>query len=131
MEQNNYAVGEQRERDTKGWSDSEANKLRSFPPTHLPTVTKSVRFWLQSGDDTPRKRRTIRLTRNTVPPSLSVFTTLVPSILSCTGQSTQYAIVHRVSADNPKSIEDIGPNSNLLRYGKDGVHPGASCQAVV
>ena len=29
MEQNNYAVGEQRERDTKGWSDSEANKLRS------------------------------------------------------------------------------------------------------
>ena len=34
MEQNNYAVGEQRERDTKGWSDSEANKLRSFPPTH-------------------------------------------------------------------------------------------------
>ena len=28
MEQNNYAVGEQRERDTKGWSDSEANKLR-------------------------------------------------------------------------------------------------------
>ena len=30
MEQNNYAVGEQRERDTKGWSDSEANKLRSL-----------------------------------------------------------------------------------------------------
>ena len=30
MEHNNYAVGEQRERDTKGWSDSEANKLRSF-----------------------------------------------------------------------------------------------------
>ena len=30
MEKNNYAVGEQRERDTKGWSDSEANKLRSF-----------------------------------------------------------------------------------------------------
>ena len=30
MEQNNYAVGEQRERDTKDWSDSEANKLRSF-----------------------------------------------------------------------------------------------------
>ena len=32
VEQNNYAAGEQRERDTKGWSDSEANKLRSFPP---------------------------------------------------------------------------------------------------
>ena len=29
VEQNNYAVGEQRERNTKGWSDSEANKLRS------------------------------------------------------------------------------------------------------
>ena len=33
MEQNNYAVGEQRERDTKGWSDSEANKLRSLRST--------------------------------------------------------------------------------------------------
>ena len=33
-EQKNYAVGEQRERDTKGWSASEANKLRSFRPTH-------------------------------------------------------------------------------------------------
>ena len=44
MEQNNYAVGEQRERDTKGWSDSEANKLRSFPPTHpFRTTTISVR----------------------------------------------------------------------------------------
>ena len=28
VEQKNYAVGEQRERDTKGWSASEANKLR-------------------------------------------------------------------------------------------------------
>ena len=30
MEQKNHAVGEQRERDTKGWSASEANELRSF-----------------------------------------------------------------------------------------------------
>ena len=30
VEQKNYAVGEQRERDTKGWSALEANKLRSF-----------------------------------------------------------------------------------------------------
>ncbi|CAM9935746.1 unnamed protein product, partial [Ascophyllum nodosum] len=90
---------------------------RPFAASHhthcLPTVTKPVRFWLQSGDDTPRKGRAIRLPRNTVHPSLSVSTALstalVPSILRCTGQSTQNAIVHRASADNPKSIEDIGP----------------------
>ena len=35
VEQNNYAVGEQRERDTKGWSDSEANKIAFFP-SHPP-----------------------------------------------------------------------------------------------
>ena len=30
VEQKNYAVGEQRERDTKGWSALKANKLRSL-----------------------------------------------------------------------------------------------------
>ena len=47
VEQNNYAVGEQRERDTKGWSDSEANKLRSFPPTHIHAYCR------QSADTVP------------------------------------------------------------------------------
>ena len=49
--------------------------------------------------------------------------------LRCTRQSTQNAVVDRASANNPKSIEDIGPK--ISTYGKDGGHPGASCQAVV
>ena len=49
MEQNNYAVGEPRERDTKGWSDSEANKLRSFPPTHPVSFEGEGKEGMQSG----------------------------------------------------------------------------------
>ena len=43
MEQNNYAVGEQRERDTKGWSDSEANKLRSLEANKWRSVFRGRR----------------------------------------------------------------------------------------
>ena len=50
VEQNNYAVGEQRERDTKGWSDSEANKLRSFPPTHPFSFEGEGKEGMQSGE---------------------------------------------------------------------------------
>ena len=58
VEQNNYAVGEQRERDTKGWSDSEANKLRSFPPTHEPHLYTNIsKVYLTS----PRPYKTILL----------------------------------------------------------------------
>ena len=63
----------------------------------------------QSGDDTPRKGRAIRLPRNTVHNSLSAFTTPMSSLLRCTGHSSQNAIVGRASAANPKIIEDIGP----------------------
>ena len=43
VEQNNYAVGEQRERDTKGWSDSEANKLRSLEANKWRSVFRGSR----------------------------------------------------------------------------------------
>ena len=43
MEQNNYAVGEQRERDTKGWSDSEANKLRILEANKWRSVFRGTR----------------------------------------------------------------------------------------
>ena len=50
MEQNNYAVGEQRERDTKGWSDSEANKIAFFP-AHPPfyIITTLMVYYNVSG----------------------------------------------------------------------------------
>ena len=43
VEQNNYAVGEQRERDAKGWSDSEANKLRSLEANKWRSVFRGSR----------------------------------------------------------------------------------------
>ena len=42
-EQNNYGVGEQRERDTKGWSDSEANELRSLEANKWRSVFRGSR----------------------------------------------------------------------------------------
>ncbi|CAN0177471.1 unnamed protein product [Ascophyllum nodosum] len=87
--------------------------LRCQPSPHAcpacqPSTNRFVfAYSLQSGGDTPR---TIRLPRNTVYPSLSAFTTSMPFLLRCTGQSTQTAIVERASVNNPKSIEDMNPN---------------------
>ena len=73
----------------------------------LSVLSKRVRFCLQSDDNTPR---TIRPPRKKVHPSPPALTTRMPLLLRCTGQSTQNAIVDRVSADNQKCIEDMGPN---------------------
>ena len=43
VEQNNYAVGKQTERDTNGWSDSEANKLRSLEANKWRSVFRGSR----------------------------------------------------------------------------------------
>ena len=57
VEQKNYAVGEQRERDTKGWSASEANKLRTVgrvphTPMERKTPVAILREERETGRDT-------------------------------------------------------------------------------
>ena len=43
MEQKNYAVGEQRERDAKGWSASEANCGKRVLPVGLLSLSSCLR----------------------------------------------------------------------------------------